>query len=52
MADKLNVGIIGLGGIANLHHEGWDLVENAKTALLSAKIMGGNCIKNFEPLEE
>lgn len=29
-----------------------DLVENAKTALLSAKIMGGNCIKDFDPSEE
>ncbi len=29
-----------------------DLVEKAKTALVSAKIMGGNRIKFFEPLEE
>lgn len=28
------------------------LVENAKTALVSAKIMGGNRIKSFERLEE
>ncbi|MBN2502233.1 MAG: Gfo/Idh/MocA family oxidoreductase [Anaerolineales bacterium] len=30
MTDKLNIGIIGLGGIANLHHSGWERVENAR----------------------
>ncbi|KHE90737.1 MAG: sensor domain-containing diguanylate cyclase [Candidatus Scalindua rubra] len=29
-----------------------ELVDRAKTALVSAKIMGGNCIKFFETLEE
>jgi predicted dehydrogenase len=29
MTDKLNVGMIGLGGIANLHYGGWALAENA-----------------------
>jgi len=28
------------------------LVESAKTALVSAKIMGGNCIKSFDHFEE
>ncbi|MFC1884477.1 diguanylate cyclase [Thermodesulfobacteriota bacterium] len=43
------------GGTAGFPEDGetaGDMVENAKTALLSAKIMGGNCIKAFEPLEE
>jgi predicted dehydrogenase len=30
MADKLRVGLIGMGGIANLHAGGWAAVENAE----------------------
>jgi diguanylate cyclase (GGDEF)-like protein len=43
------------GGVAQFPNDAetpGKLVENAKTALVSAKIMGGNCIKSFEHLEE
>ena len=43
------------GGAAGYPGDGGtagELVENAKTALLSAKIMGGNSIKDFERFEE
>lgn len=43
------------GGIAQFPNDAETpvkLVENAKNALVSAKIMGGNCIKMFEHLEE
>jgi diguanylate cyclase (GGDEF)-like protein len=43
------------GGVAQFPNDAETsrkLVENAKTALVSAKIMGGNCIKSFEHLEE
>ncbi len=42
------------GGLATSDHatEPENIVENAKTALVAAKIMGGNCIKAFDHQEE
>ncbi len=42
----------GISGYPKDAKDSGELVEKAKTALVSAKIMGGNRIKFFEPLEE
>ena len=55
MQIELTVPITLSGGISCLPDDAdtpLSLVEKAQTAMVSAKIMGGNCIKSFDHMEE